>query len=60
MIPLLARCGVSAGADAVFLEVHPEPARAKSDAGSQMPLHSFETLVEQLIKFRELHNEVAV
>ncbi len=58
LIPLLARCGVSAGADAVFLEVHPEPARAKSDAGSQMPLESFEALVSQLIKFRTLHNEV--
>ena len=59
LIPLLARCGVSAGADAVFLEVHPEPSRAKSDAGSQMPLQGFENLVSQLIKFRTLHNEVA-
>ncbi len=59
LIPLLARCGVSAGADAVFLEVHPEPARAKSDAGSQMPLESFESLVAQLMRFRALHNEVS-
>jgi len=58
LIPLLARCGVSAGSDAVFLEVHPEPARAMSDAGSQMPLEAFEGLVSQLIRFRELHNEV--
>ncbi len=59
LIPLLARCGVSAGCDAVFLEVHPEPARAKSDAGSQMPLESFEGLIKQLIRFRELYLEVA-
>ncbi len=59
LIPLLARCGVSAGCDAVFLEVHPEPARAKSDAGSQMPLEAFEGLVRQLIRFRELYLEVA-
>jgi 2-dehydro-3-deoxyphosphooctonate aldolase (KDO 8-P synthase) len=58
LIPLLARCGMAAGSDAVFLEVHPEPARAKSDAGSQLPLDSFEPLVSQLIRFRELHNEV--
>ena len=58
LIPLLARCGVSAGSDAVFLEAHPEPRRAKSDAGSQLPLESFEPLVRQLIKFRELFNEV--
>ena len=38
LIPLLARCGLAAGADALFLEVHPEPARALSDAGSQLPL----------------------
>jgi len=59
LIPLLARCGVSAGSDAVFLEVHPEPSRAKSDAGSQMPLEDFEGLVKQLIRFRTLYNEVA-
>lgn len=59
LIPLLARCGVSAGADAVFLEVHPEPARAMSDAGSQMPLEAFEGLVKQLVRFRELYLEVA-
>ncbi|HPF70997.1 MAG TPA: 3-deoxy-8-phosphooctulonate synthase [Candidatus Krumholzibacteria bacterium] len=58
LIPLLARCGVAAGADAVFLEVHPEPARAKSDAGSQLPLEAFAPLVAQLVRFRALHNEV--
>ena len=56
-IPLLARCGVSAGSDAVFLEVHPEPKRAKSDAGSQMPLEAFEGLIKQLIRYRELYLE---
>ncbi len=56
LIPTLARCGVSAGADAVFLEVHPEPARALCDAGSQLPLGRFAALVEQLARLRELHN----
>jgi 2-dehydro-3-deoxyphosphooctonate aldolase (KDO 8-P synthase) len=56
LIPLLARCGVTAGADAVFLEVHPEPARALCDAGSQLPLARFAPLVEQLVRLRELHN----
>lgn len=58
LIPLLARCGMAAGSDAVFLEIHPEPSRAKSDAGSQLPMESFEELLGQLIRFRELHNEV--
>jgi 2-dehydro-3-deoxyphosphooctonate aldolase (KDO 8-P synthase) len=57
LIPLLARCGMAAGSDLVFLEVHPEPARAKSDAGSQLPLESFEPLVKDLIEFRNLFLE---
>ena len=54
LIPFLARCGVAAGSDAVFLEVHQEPSRAKSDAGSQLPIESFEPLVSQLLAYRNL------
>ena len=57
LIPLLARCGVTAGADAVFLEVHPEPARALCDAGSQLPLASFAPLVRRLAQLRAIANE---
>lgn len=57
LIPLLARCGMAAGCDLLFLEVHPEPSRAKSDAGSQLPLEAFEPLVAELIKFRNLYLE---
>ncbi len=57
MIPLLARCGVAAGADAVFLEVHPEPARARSDAASQLPLEAVAPLLSQLARGRELFLE---
>lgn len=54
LIPLLARCGVIAGSDALFLEVHPEPSRALCDAGSQLPLDRFEALVRGLAGLREL------
>jgi 2-dehydro-3-deoxyphosphooctonate aldolase (KDO 8-P synthase) len=57
LIPLLARCGLAAGSDVLFLEVHPEPARAKSDAGSQLPLEAFEPLVTNLIRYRNLFLE---
>jgi 2-dehydro-3-deoxyphosphooctonate aldolase (KDO 8-P synthase) len=57
MIPLLARCGVAAGADAVFLEVHPEPARARSDAASQLPIEAAAPLLAQLARGRELFLE---
>jgi 2-dehydro-3-deoxyphosphooctonate aldolase (KDO 8-P synthase) len=54
LIPLLARCGVTAGADAVFLEVHPDPSRALCDAGSQLPLERFEPLLRGLVQLRDL------
>jgi len=57
LIPLLARCGMAAGCDVLFLEVHPEPARARSDAGSQLPLEAFEPLVAELIRYRNLYLE---
>ena len=57
LIPLLARCGMAAGADALFLEAHPEPARAKSDAGSQLPLERFPGLIAELAGFRNLYLE---
>lgn len=59
MIPLLARCGLTAGCDAVFLEVHPEPARALSDAGSQLPLSEFPGLLAELVRYRDLYLEVS-
>ena len=34
----LARAGVAAGVDGVFMEVHEEPSRAKSDAANALPL----------------------
>jgi 2-dehydro-3-deoxyphosphooctonate aldolase (KDO 8-P synthase) len=57
LIPLLARCGVAAGADALFLEVHPEPARALCDAASQLPLDRFAHLIDRLARLRSLINE---
>ena len=38
MAPVLARAAVAAGADGLFLEVHPEPEKAKSDAACIMPI----------------------
>jgi 2-dehydro-3-deoxyphosphooctonate aldolase (KDO 8-P synthase) len=44
----LASAGVAAGADAVFMEVHDEPARAKSDAGNALRLDRLEPLILRL------------
>ncbi len=44
-VPVLARAAVAAGADALFLETHPDPERAASDAASQWPLGRLEELL---------------
>jgi 2-dehydro-3-deoxyphosphooctonate aldolase (KDO 8-P synthase) len=45
----LASAGVAAGVDGVFLEVHEEPARAKSDAQNALKLDALEPLLHRLM-----------
>jgi 2-dehydro-3-deoxyphosphooctonate aldolase (KDO 8-P synthase) len=51
-VATLARAGVAAGADAVFIETHPEPGKALCDASSMIPLDKMEGLLTIL---RDLH-----
>jgi 2-dehydro-3-deoxyphosphooctonate aldolase (KDO 8-P synthase) len=44
----IARAGVAAGCDAVFIETHPNPEKALSDAASQLKLSLLESLIIQL------------
>jgi 2-dehydro-3-deoxyphosphooctonate aldolase (KDO 8-P synthase) len=44
----LAAAGVAAGVDAVFMEVHEEPARARSDAANALRLDKLEALMLKL------------
>jgi len=46
----LASAGVAAGADAVFMEVHEEPSRARSDAANALKLDLLEPLVRKLLR----------
>lgn len=48
IIPTLAKAAVAAGCDAVFMEVHDDVAKAKSDAATQWPLDRTEGLVATL------------
>ena len=50
--PLLARAAVAAGVHAVFLECHPEPARAFSDASTVLPLEAVPALLRSLAAVR--------
>ncbi len=53
----IARAGVAAGIDGLFLEVHPDPPRALSDAASQLPLALLDPLLQQV---RAIDNAVRV
>lgn len=44
----LARAGVAAGVDGIFMEVHDNPPRALSDGANALPLKRFKPLVERL------------
>ncbi|GIV10832.1 MAG: 2-dehydro-3-deoxyphosphooctonate aldolase [Fimbriimonadales bacterium] len=49
----LARAAVAVGIDALFMEVHPDPSRARSDAATQYPLEQVEPLLWRLLA---IHN----
>jgi len=48
-IPLLARAAVAAGIDGLFLEVHDDPANAKSDGANALDLKLLKPLLEKLL-----------
>ncbi len=52
-IPLLARAAVAVGIDALFMEVHDDPANAKSDAATVWPLAELEGLLAALRRVRD-------
>lgn len=51
-IPVLARAAAGAGIDGLFLEVHPEPSRARSDAACMLPLAELADLLKQVSAIR--------
>ncbi|ACB33444.1 2-dehydro-3-deoxyphosphooctonate aldolase [Leptothrix cholodnii SP-6] len=49
MVPVLARAGVAVGVAGLFMETHPDPAKAFSDGPNAVPLKHMKTLLEQLV-----------
>ena len=49
-IPVLARAAVAAGVDGIFLEVHDNPAEAKSDGANALRLDRLEGVLEELLR----------
>ena len=56
-IPTLARAAVAAGIDGIFMEVHPDPARALCDGPNSLPLDGVEPLLRQLLAIHALVRE---
>ncbi|HKY31172.1 MAG TPA: 3-deoxy-8-phosphooctulonate synthase [Candidatus Polarisedimenticolia bacterium] len=56
-IPTLARAGVAAGCDALFMETHPDPPSALCDAASQFPLGRMEWMLSHAIRLSEIVRE---
>ena len=57
LAPVLARSAVAAGANGLFLEVHPEPEKAKSDAASMLPLDWLEGVIRTCRDISEIVHE---
>lgn len=53
----LARAGVAAGVDGIFLEVHDNPAKALSDGSNALPLGEFRPLLEKILRLAALARE---
>ncbi len=53
MIPVLARAAVAAGVNGIFVETHPNPAKAKSDGPNSLPLDKFEEFAVNLQKLSD-------
>ena len=53
----LARAGVAAGVDGIFMEVHDNPAKALSDGANALALEKFAPLVERLMKISAMVRE---
>jgi 2-dehydro-3-deoxyphosphooctonate aldolase (KDO 8-P synthase) len=55
LAPMMARAAVAAGVQGLFLEAHPEPSRAWSDASTQLPLDSLASWLPVAV---DLHRRV--
>src|SRR3974390_2540076 len=56
-VPLLARAGVAAGVDGIFLEVHPEPPKARCDGPNSLALQEVPQLWRTLKALHALMQE---
>jgi 2-dehydro-3-deoxyphosphooctonate aldolase (KDO 8-P synthase) len=53
LIDTIARAGIAAGVDGIFLETHFDPANSKSDGANMLPLDQLEGLLNRLVALRK-------
>ena len=53
LIETLAKAGIAAGVDGIFLETHPDPTSAKSDGANMLKLDLLENLLMKLVRIRQ-------
>ena len=58
MIETIGRAAIAVGADGIFMETHPEPARAKSDGANMLRLDLAEKLLGHLTAIKRTINEL--
>ena len=56
MVPYLMRAALAVGVDGLFIETHPEPEKAISDAANQVRLSDMKALLQQAIEINEIVN----
>lgn len=54
LIETLARAGIAAGADGIFLETHPDPSKARSDGANMLRLALLDELLRKLTRLRDV------
>jgi 2-dehydro-3-deoxyphosphooctonate aldolase (KDO 8-P synthase) len=52
LIETIAKAAIATGSDGLFIETHPNPAKAKSDGANMLQLDLLEPLLEKLVKLR--------
>lgn len=57
MIETIAKAGIAAGADGIFIETHPEPQNAKSDGANMLNINNLRSLLITLKKIKKAIEE---
>ena len=58
LIETVARAGIAVGVDGIFIETHPDPAKALSDGANMLKLDYLKDLLAKLVKIRKTINQI--